>query len=41
MVIGLTRRSIQSQAASDLPTQLIPVAFRRKLPFLYFRPGDR
>jgi hypothetical protein len=29
----LLRRSVQSQAVSGLPTQPIPVAFRRKSPF--------
>ena len=38
--IQLKRRSIQSQADSGLPTQLIPGVFRRKSPFLYFRPRD-
>src|SRR4029453_17466399 len=37
----MKRRSVQSQANSGLPTQLIPVAFRRKSPFLYFRPRDK
>jgi hypothetical protein len=38
----LKRRSVQSQADSDLPTQLIPVAFRRvNHTFLYLYPRDR
>jgi hypothetical protein len=37
----LSRRSVQSQADFlALPTQLIPVAFRRKSTFLYFYPRD-
>jgi methionine sulfoxide reductase catalytic subunit len=36
------RRSVQSQADSGLPTQLIPVAFRRvNHTFLYLYPRDR
>jgi hypothetical protein len=36
------RRSIQSQADSGLPTQLIPVAFLRvNHTFLYLYPRDR
>jgi hypothetical protein len=37
----LTRRSIQSQADSDLPTQLIPVAFVVNHTFLYLYPRDK
>jgi hypothetical protein len=39
--IALRRRSVQSQADSGLPTQLIPVAFRRvNHTFLYLYPRD-
>jgi hypothetical protein len=37
----LLGRTVQSQADSGLPTQRLPVAFRRKSPFLYFRPRDK
>jgi hypothetical protein len=38
----LSRRSVQSQADSGLPTQLIPVAFRRvNHTFLYLYPRDK